>query len=147
MTPAQLTTLSTAIAADPTLVALGSANGFPQIAAAFNAPSSPAVSVWIPNIPSAAILADIQVADMAGMTAAQLAYLQMLLTSGTVDATSAAVRTNFSSLFAAKPTLTALTTTASRTATRWEALNTTAAVCSTFGASVAPSDVQSALGK
>lgn len=151
MNTTQLTALSAAIAADSTLASHADLNEFPQIADAMNVVGT--TTIWMPCVPAASILSAILVADMSGLTAAQLAYLQMLLAPGTIDATSQNVRTNFGSIFAGKTSLTNLSNVSARKATRFEALNAfiTAAspnnVSSAFGVVVSAYDVQTALGK
>lgn len=151
MTPAQLTALAATITADTTLAAYAALNEFPQIATAMNVAT--ATLVWMPNVPTSAILSAILVADMAALTAPQLAYLQMLLTVGTVDATNANVRANFSALFAGKTSLSNLISVSARAATRFEALAgfitvaTPNNVSAVYGLGVSAADVQLALGK
>lgn len=152
LTTAQQTALQAAITADVALTTLNIANGFQQIADAMNLASTPAVSVWIPNISTSAMLSAIVAADMP-TTAGLIGYLQMMLTVGIVDATQANVRTSFSTLFAAKPTLTNLSAIAQRTGTRFEALASfitaagAASVSSVYGVKVSAFDVQQAVGK
>lgn len=147
LTTAQAQAVASAIAADTTLAAHAARNEFSNIADALNQPSNPAVQIWHPATPTPAIVAAIAAADMPA-TAAQIGYLQMLCSTGTVDATSASVRAAFSAVFTGKAaTLAALTAASQRRATRFEALFTTANVCSVFGQSIGAADVQSALGK
>lgn len=146
LTTAQAQALSTSVAGDATLAALAAANGFPQIAAAFNADGVPATKVWRPDVPTSAIMAAIAPADMP-TTAASIGWLQMLTSTGAVDATSASTRTGFSTIFAAKPSLTTLVAAAQRNATRFEALFTTANVSTAYGINVSADDVRLALGK
>ena len=152
LTTAQQSTLQAAITADAALTTLNTANGFQQIADAMNLASSPAVSLWMPNIPTSTILSAILATDMP-TAAGLIGYLQMMLAVGTVDSTQANVRSNFSTVFAAKTTLTNLTAAAQRTATRFEALAafvTAAApanVSSVYGVRVSAFDVQQAVGK
>lgn len=147
LTAAQAQALATAVNGDATLAALAAVNGWPQIAAALNALSSPAVTIWRPDVPTSALLSAIAAADMPA-TAGLIGYVQMMLSVGTVDATSATVRAGFAAAFAGKAaTLAALTAAGQRTATRFEALFVTAQVSSAYGVTVSAVDVQAALGK
>lgn len=147
LTLAQAQALATAIAADTALQALASANGWPQIAEAMNAPRAPAVAIWRTDVPTSALLSAIAAADMPA-AAGSIAWVQMMLSVGTVDATSTVVRAGFTTAFAGKAaTLAALTAAAQRNATRFEALFITASVSSAYGITLSAADVQAALGK
>ena len=80
------------------------------------------------------------------MTPQHQAMLSLLLLPGVVDATSANVRADFSAIFSAGLSLTALSAMAQRTATRLEALFTTSAISSVYGYTLTASDVQKAMG-
>ena len=84
---------------------------------------------------------------MVALTANQLGYLQMMLSSGVIDGANANVRTNFGTLFSGKTTLTNLTNIAQRTGTRLETLFTTASVCAKYGYKIGAFEVQQILGK
>jgi len=147
LTTAQAQALAAAVAADPALTTLSAANGWPQIAAALNTPSSPVVTIFRPDVPTSSLLSAIAAADMPA-TAGLISYVQIMLSVGTVDATSATVRAGFAAAFAGKAaTLAALTAVAQRTATRFEALFVTSSVSSAYGITVSSDDVKSALGK
>lgn len=144
MTPAQIATLKAAIAADPTMSAYpNTSDGAYDLAQYLNATSNPAVSIWKPDVSPSAMAAAVDWTAYAALTAAkQNAYLA--LTQGPVDATSASVRSAFSSIFGAGATLTALSALAQRTASRLEAVFTTSNVCSVYGQMVGYQDVQQA---
>jgi hypothetical protein len=147
LTTSQAQAIASAVASDTTLAALAAVNGWPQIAAALNAASSPAVTIFRPDVPTSSILSAISAADMPA-TAGMIGYVQMMLSVGTVDATSATVRAGFAAAFTGKTTtLAALTAAAQRTATRFEALFVTASVSTAYGLTVSADDVKSALGK
>jgi len=150
LTSGQQSVLVSAINADPTLTALAAANGFPQIADAMNAASSPAVSVWRADLPSKTVLNALQASDMP-TPAGLIGYVQLLLSVPVIDASNANVRASFSTCFSGKTTLANLTGLAQRTATRFEALFTTVAspanTTSVYGYLVTADDVQAALGK
>ena len=152
LSSAQLSALQAAITADAALTTLNTANGFQQIADALNLASSPAVSVWIPNLSTSTMLSAILAADMP-TAAGLIGYLQMMLAVGTVDTTQANVRTSFSTIFAAKQSLTNLAAIAQRTGTRFESLAAfitaagAASVSSVYGIRLAAFDVQQAVGK
>ena len=152
LTLAQQSALQTAITGDAALTTLNTANGFQQIADAMNLASSPAVSVWTPNMPTSAALSAILATDMP-TAAGLIGYLQMMLSVGSVDTTQANVRTSFSTLFSGKTSLTNLSAVAQRVGTRFEALAafiTAAApanVSSVYGVRVSAFDVQQAVGK
>ena len=153
---AQLTTLSNAINADPTLTNLNGQNGWQQIADAMNADSSPAVNLWKKDSAAVDLLGALLASDISGVTANYIAYLQILCGVPTVDATNANVRSNFTTIFTGKQTLTNLIAASSRVATRFEALAdfTTAATppagyvtSSVYGYRVTAKDVAVATGK
>jgi hypothetical protein len=146
LTSAQLTMLASTITGDATLNALAAVNGFPQIAAALNLDSAPVVTVFNPSVTTAKIQTAILAADMP-TTAALIGWLQMMLSTGTVDGSNANIRSGFSTCFTGKTSLTNLTAIAQRTATRFEALFTTSNICPLFGYNVSAADVQQALGK
>lgn len=153
ITSAQSSTLAAAIAADPTLTANGSSNQFQSIADAMNLASNPAVGLWMPNVATSVILTALLASDMTALSAGNIGYLQMLLTVGVVDATSANVRANFSTIFAGKTTLTNLIAAAQKTATRFEALGAfitvagASSISTAYGIVLVAKDVQAALGK
>jgi hypothetical protein len=147
LSTSQAQAIATAVASDAALAALAAVNGWPQIAAAMNSASSPAVTIFRPDVPTSAILSAIAAAGMPA-AAGLIAYVQMMLSVGTVDATSATVRAGFAAAFAGKAaTLAALTAASQRTATRFEALFVTAQVSTAYGLTVSADDVKSALGK
>lgn len=143
LTVAQLAALKTDIGANfAAQVAAGDQSG---IAAAYNTPSSPAVAVWRADIPIAQIVDAITYSELVALTSVKQFALQVLLAPGIVDASSVNVRAAFSAIFGASTTLTALTALAQRTATRLEALFTTAQVSSAYGYVMSAEDVREAL--
>lgn len=141
LTASQLAALKTDIAAQPSLASAVAAQNWPTIAAFYNAPSSPAVTIWRTDVPADEIVAAITFADLITLSVQQVLALQVLITPGTVDATSANIRTDFSTLFTGKGSLAALTALAERTATRLEALFTTNQVSAVYGYALDVNDV------
>lgn len=144
LTPAQLASLKTD--AQTNFAADVAAANWPAITSAYNAPSSPAVTVWRADIPIAQIVANITYSELVALTSVKQFALQVLLQPGVVDASSANVRAAFSAIFGASTTLTALTALAQRTATRLEALFTTSGVSAVYAYSLTGPDVATAMG-
>lgn len=141
---AQLATFKAAIVADPNIAAELAALDDAAIAAYYNAPSSPAVSLWRPNIPVAELNTAVDWSAFAGLTALKQNTYFAMTQPGFVDATAVNIRNGFGTVFGTSTTLTALTALAQRTATRFEALFTTANVCALFGIVVNAEDVRQA---
>src|SRR5574337_1792037 len=133
LTPAQLASLKTDISSQSSLTTAVAAKDWPTVAAFYNAASSPAVTVWRADVHPSEIVAAITGTDFTALTQIKATLLQVLLTPDAVDATSANVRADFSAIFPSSATLTALTAVAQRTATRLEALFTTAQVSAAYG--------------
>src|SRR5574337_413974 len=146
LTPAQLASLKTDISSQSSLTTAVAAKDWPTVAAFYNAASSPAVTVWRADVRPSEIVAAITGSEFVALTAIKQSLLSLLLMPGVVDATSANVRADFSAIFASGSSLTALTNIAQRTATRIEALFTTAQVSATYGYSLTAADVQQAMG-
>ena len=146
LTPAQLAAIKTDISAQSSLTADVASANWPAVAAFYNAPSSPAVTVWRADVKPSEIVAAITGTDFTNLTAIKQSLLLLLLTPGVVDATSSNVRADFSAIFPISASLTALTNIAQRTATRIEALFTTAQVSATYGYTLTAADVQQAMG-
>lgn len=148
MTPAQLTTLKTAILADST------ANAFPNTsdgnfacAAYLNTvPGSP-TSLWRPDIQPTEVAAKITFSAFVALTAIRQNGL-ILMTQGPINATEPTVRTGFSDIFGAGATLTALTALAQRPGTRFEVIFSAASgaanVSTFYGVAVNYQDVMAA---
>lgn len=148
MTPAQLTTLKTAINADATAAAFPqTSDGHFNLAAYLNTVPPTPMSIWRSDIKPEEISAAVVMADFVLLTAIKQTGL-LLLTQGPANATITGVRTAFSSIFGAGPTLTALTALAQRPATRFEAIFSTVAapanVSSMLGQRVSPLDLEQA---
>src|SRR5574337_1025443 len=146
LTASQLAALKADIGGQSSLTADVAAANWPAIAAFYNAPSSPAVTIWREDVKPSEIVAAITGSEFVALTAIKQSLLSLLLMPGVVDATSANVRADFSAIFASGSSLTALTTLAQRTATRIEALFTTAQVSATYGYELTAADVQQAMG-
>lgn len=145
LTSAQLTTFASAINTDTGVNGLIATHGWPAIADYYNT-SAGTGSVWRPCIEIPELNTAIIWSEFSGLTVAlQNTYLAMTA-DGSVDATSSNIRSGFSTVFSGKVSLTNLTAIASRVPTRFEALFTTANVCSLFGYRVTASDVMLALG-
>lgn len=146
LTTAQLAALKTDADGQSTLTAAIAAKDWPTVAAFYNAPSSPAVTIWRADVKPSEIVAAITGSEFVALTALKQSLLSLLLMPGVVDATSANVRADFSAIFATGSSLTALTALAQRTATRIEALFTAAQVSAVYGYLLAAADVQQAMG-
>ena len=137
------------VLADNTLSAAVTAQDWPTIAIAYNAPSSPAVMLWRPNVPIAELNNAIDwTGDANGFlllsVAKQNAYFA-LTQGGTVDATQVNVRNGFGAIFPAS-VASALATIAQVQATRFQALFSAGSVSSYFGVTLGADDVQKAMG-
>ena len=144
MTPAQLAALKSDATAN--FAALVAATDWPSIAAAYNLPSLPAVTIWRADIKPVEVIDAITGTEFIALTPQHQAMLSLLLLPGVVDATSANVRADFSAIFSSGSSLTALSTIAQRTATRLEALFTTSAISAVYGDTLTAGDVQKAMG-
>lgn len=145
MLSSQLPIFKAAILADANLVVQRAAGDQGAIAAYYNANGSG--SIWKPAISAAQLNTAIVWSEfILGTPAVQNGYFA-LLQGDPIDATNANIRAGFASIFAgATVSLANLTALAARTPTRFEALFTTANVCSCFGQLVTPADVAQALG-
>ena len=120
-----------------------------MIAANYNAASAPVVSVWRPSIPVAELNNVIDwTAGVNGFqtlsVAKQNTYFA-LTQGGSVDATQLAVQAGFGAIFPVS-VATALAALAKVPATKFQALFTNAGlVCSVFGQTLTPDDVQKAM--
>ena len=151
LTSAQLATLKAAIAANGTLNAQPSdGTGLAFIADALNAVASPDFFVWRNNIPSSEIVAAITGSEFVALTAQKQQGLMLLLIPGTVDASSSNVQADFSAIFSAGTTLTALAALAHRKATVIEKMfatgtgTTGSPAVAVFTGTVTPNDVDKA---
>lgn len=92
------------------------------LVALYNATS--ATNLWRSDIKPAELATAIVMSEYVTLTAVQQGGMMLLLQlgAGALDATSATVRTSFSTLFTGKTTLTNLTTLAQRKATVFEAI-------------------------
>lgn len=135
LTTAQNATLKAAMLADSNVVALGTQDQ--KIADYYNAPS--ATSIWRPNVAASEIVAACVGTEVVALTALKQGLLQFMNQPGVVDATSASVRGNFSAIFAAGATLTALTAVAQRSGTRFETI-------AGFLTAAAPANTSSVVG-
>ena len=146
LTTAEAATLKTDVQAN--FASLAALADWPAIATAYNLPSSPATSVWRPDILPSEIAATITMSAFTALTAQQQNGL-LLLTQGSVNAASANVRDAFQNIFGAGQTLTDLTTLAKRTGTRVEILFSSAAsgarVTTKYGLLLTAADVQKAM--
>lgn len=143
MNAAQLATFKVAINGDANLSAARAAGDQGAIAAYYNAAGTG--TIWRPSISVGELNTAIVWSEFSAMTVGkQNAYLAMVLAS--VDATNANIRAGFASIFAGLTSLANLTALAQRVPTRYEALFTTAQVCSVFGRQVSVADVAEALG-
>ena len=144
LTIAQLETFATAINADSNLTNYIASQNAGYIANYYNGAS--ATEIWNPSISIAQLNDAIVWSEFAGLTVA-LQNTYMAMTTGTsVDATNANIRNGFSTIFTGKTTLTNLIALAQRLATVFEALFTTANVCSLYGYNVSVQDVIAAMG-
>lgn len=146
LTTSQLATLKTDISGQPALTAAVAAKDWPTVAAFYAEPSSPTVTIWRADVRPAEIVAAITGSEFVALTALKQSLLSLLLMPGVVDATSPNVRADFSAIFASGSSLTALSALAQRTATRLEALFTTAQVSAVYGYTLTAADVQMAMG-
>lgn len=146
LTASQLATLKTDLGGQSSLTAAVAARDWPTVAAFYNAPSSPAVTVWRADVKPSEIVAAITGNEFVALTAIKQSLLSILLMPGVVDATSANVRADFSAIFASGSSLTALTAIAQRTATRIEALFTAAQVSAVYGYVLTGPDIAAAMG-
>lgn len=144
LTASQFATLKSDIQAN--FAAQVAAADWPSIATAYNQPSSPAVTVWRADIKPSEIVAAIAGSEFVALTALKQSLLSLLLMPGVVDASSANIRADFSAIFPSSASLTALTAIAQRTATRLEALFTTAQVSAVYGYALTADDVQQSMG-
>lgn len=142
LTSAQLAALKADIGAQSSLTASVAAKDWVTVAAFYNSPSSPAVTIWRADVQPSEIVAAIIGSEFVALTAIKQSLLTLLLMPGVVDATSANIRADFSAIFASGSSLTALTAIAQRTATRIEALFTTSQVSAAYGYVVTTGDVQ-----
>jgi hypothetical protein len=119
LTTAQNATLKAAMLADANVIAIVGQDQ--KVADYYNAPSSPTVAIWIPNLPRGVILAATNWVAFATKTALlQTTYNTMML-DGFIDATNANFRNGFGAVFSGAD-LTALSNAAQRTGTRLEVL-------------------------
>lgn len=141
MTPAQLTILKNAIAADPTMSAFpNTMDGAFDLANYLNAASSPAVNVWRADVGIDEIGPQIVMSEYVALTAVKQTGLLQLTQGAKVDATNANVRQAFSAIFGAGATsLTNLTALAQRAGTRFETI-------AGFLTAAAPANVSSVYG-
>ena len=146
LTSAQASTLKTAIQGDSSVAASVTARNANSIAANYNGTSSPAVSIWIPELTTDAMTAAINLTDWNAITSAEQQYLSLMSQRGYIDATQSGIRSAFATIFSGKTSLTTLTTAAQRTATKLEALFTTGGVSELTGYALSPQDVASAMG-
>jgi hypothetical protein len=86
------------------------------VAALLNATYAGVGTVWLTRVPTSALVGSIVWADVSGMTQAQVELLQLLLLTGTVDASNPNIRGMFTGLFAGKTTLTNMTAAAQKVA-------------------------------
>ena len=139
LTAAQLQTFKTAINSDGNLTAFIAAGDYNSIANYYNGVG--AGSVWLPSIQTSLLNDAIVWSEFAGLTPALQNTYMAMVTVPVIDATNANIRGGFNTIFSGKVTLTNLTALAARTPTVFEALFTTANVCSLFGYQVTANDV------
>lgn len=127
LTAAQKVTLKASILADPTLAADVTAENWDNIAAAYNAPASPAYIVWKSIVPIGEVGKTFNATELAGLTQLNTTRLQNLaqwLVSG-VNPSLASVRQFFDDIFSGSGganTRAALLALWKRSATRLEKL-------------------------
>jgi len=148
MTPAQLSTLKAAILADPT------ANSFPNTsdgnfdcAVYLNTVPATPTALWRPDVSPGEVAKSVTMSEYVALTAVKQNGLLLLTQGSFVDATQATVRADFSTIFAAGATLTALTAVAQRPGTRFEVIFSSGgppAVSTMYGVQVSYQDVMAA---
>ena len=118
MTPSQLTTLKNYIAGDSALNArLDNSDGNTFIAEALNVTFSPDFTVWRTDIKSSEIVSAVVGTEYVALTNLKQTALNFVLFPGIVNASSPNIQADFSAIFSAGATLTALTALAKRNAT------------------------------
>lgn len=118
LTPAQLTTVKNFIAGDSTLNATpNNTDGAQVIAVALNLAASPDFIVWRTDIAGGEIMAAVVGTELAGLTAIKQFVFNMLMNATPLDASKTNIRADFSAIFSAGASLTALTDLAKRKAT------------------------------
>lgn len=144
MTTAQLATFRTAITGNSSLTAAVSAGAHGEIVAHYSQPGTG--TIWRPEITVKELNTAIVWSEYAALTVALQNTYRALIAPGFIDATSANIRGGFSTIFGAATASRAnLLAIAQRVPTRFEALYTSAQVCSMFGRSPSVADVVDAL--
>ena len=117
----QLTALATDINAQGSLASARTTHDAPAVANFYNAAS--ATAVWRSDLRNSEVVAALVGSDVSALASSGLlGLLQLLVMPLTIDASSANIRSDFTTLFSGKTSLTNLTAVAQRTATRIEAL-------------------------
>lgn len=153
LTQAQLTAFKNAINADANLTAARNAGDHGAIAAYYNAPASPTVSIYRPNVPSQEVVSCIASnTEWGTLSQASRDYFAILCTQPYVDVTSPNVQAMLIAIFpnATTPTTrSALLTALTRAATRLESMVASSGVVprALFGIIVTPNDVARALAE
>jgi hypothetical protein len=143
MTPAQLTALKADIATNQS--ANQAAGNHGAIAAYYNT-SAGSGFMWRPNISAQEVSNAIVYSEFVALTVSQQNTYGVMVKSGTIDATSANIRSGFSSVFTGT-TLSNLTALAQKVPTHFEALFNVTNVCPVFGQTVSANDIADAITK
>lgn len=150
LSPAQNATLKTDIQAQPSLAAAVTLHDWAAVANFYNAAASPAVNVWRADVKASEIVAAVVPTEWVALTSVQQSWLQWATNAGTLDASSANVRSGFTTLFGVGTTSrTNLTNIAQRAATVLEKLfgdGNTPLTSSLYGHVLTAAEVQTAMG-
>ena len=124
LTSTQITTLRTDIAADEVLNALPlNDSSFAQIASAYNAPASPAYTVWRTYVPVREITGVFIWTAVDSLTAGKARIWEWMATTGVIDPSKSTVRTGLADAFGSGTAMAnAITPVLKRFATRAEKL-------------------------
>ncbi len=147
LTSTQAATLKAAITSDAAVSSAVSAHNWFAIAANYNALTT--TQIWRSDVTQQQVLSAIVGSEAVKQSAQQLQLAQLLLTEGSIDATSPVVRGQFGSIFpssSAASTSANLTTIAQRQATKFENLFVSSLVSTVYGYTLTPDDVQNAMG-
>lgn len=135
--------LNTVIANGKTMGILIAESNFVAIAAYYNGNS--AVTIYRKNIDPKELSPCLVMTEFIALTAAKQNGWFALVNSGSIDATNATVRANFTTLFTSGTSLTNLNNVAQRLATIYESLFVLNSVSSEFGITVTDQDIVNAL--
>lgn len=119
LTPAQATTVRNWLVANASALSsqLSQPGGGATVAAALNQQAPGPFVVWRTDIRASQVVAAITGSEFVALTAIKQNGLMLLITPGIIDASSANIRADFSAIFAAGTSLTALTALSKRNAT------------------------------